>query len=53
MIMYVLGDGVAHAEPVRARRPDQGRPSRFTGVTSIPVEGIFAPYSFLNIIEAK
>jgi hypothetical protein len=32
MIMCVLADGMAHAEPVRARRPDQGRPSRFTGV---------------------
>jgi hypothetical protein len=36
MIMYVLADGVGHAEPVRARRPDQGRPSRFTGVDRFP-----------------
>lgn len=32
MIMYVLGDGVGHAEPVKARSGAMGRPSRFTGV---------------------
>jgi hypothetical protein len=32
MMMYVLQDGVGHAEPLRARTSGEGRPSRFTGV---------------------